>query len=118
MSFSARTLMASCQTAFFQCCSLPEKAVQSIGQSDIDREAIRGLSQWRLDFPEGRTALPDSRISNVLAVAEQLLTRGSVTYCMPELDATLSAQLPSDEVELAAALRAAAAVPGIRFAAR
>ena len=71
------------QAAFLQVCALPERAVRLIASSELPAPLVRGLSQWRVDFPAVPKGILDADARNVLAVAEQILTQGQRLSAWP-----------------------------------
>lgn len=105
------------QSALFQVCGLPAAFVESLHTADVDRILVRSAAQWRLDFPlpHGEGVPPDDR--GVLAVAEALLTRGTIPLCSPSLERELgtAAVPPADAEPIIEALRLVACAPSSRL---
>jgi len=88
------------------------KLYQSVGASQeviaelsrihpgFDKNLLNAFAQWRLDFPLPKST-PDGEIIQVLAVAEKILRRGTITLCTPLLEQAIESQiikpLPDDQ---------------------
>ena len=104
----AESASDSVQTRFFQSIGLPAGFVRAAYEQDVDdeeerRTLIRTASQWRLDYPVtgGGSVSPD--FGRVLAVAESILTRGSLTPCSPGMEEKLG-NLTDDTLSTTSAL--------------
>ena len=74
------------QCAFFQSVALPAPIVEAVEKQDVDAATIARFSQWRLDYPLPSKKAPDPDLDHTLALAEDLLLRGSTPLCFPELE--------------------------------
>lgn len=104
------------QHTFYQSAALPAKLVDVLHREGVDRDLIRGFSQWRLDYQRGAAPPADQNERNVLSVAESLLTRGSVPFCPAVVEELLD--VPSGEpgkAEAESALRTAIEKPSASF---
>jgi ATP-dependent DNA helicase RecQ len=92
------------QTRYFQTTALPKKYIDALHSSDVDPDLVRAVSQWRLDFPSASKHSISPELSQLLTVAESVLSRGSLTLCSPALESASSNQY--DEVLTPPALEA------------
>jgi ATP-dependent DNA helicase RecQ len=74
------------QCAFFQSAALPASIVDAVERQDIDLGEVARFAHWRLDYPMPSKVFPDPSVDDTLALAEDLLLRGSTPLCFPELE--------------------------------
>ena len=86
----------SVQTRFFQTIGLPAEFVRAAYEDEVDdndeetrRTLIRAASQWRLDYPVAPLGPVSPDLRRILAVAESILTRGSLTPSSPNMEEAL-----------------------------
>lgn len=105
------------QVAFFQSCALPAELVETLHSAEIDRNTLRALAQWRLDFPLARGEGLPPQDRNLVAVAEALLTRGTTPFCSRYLEKVLGfGERASADVEaVVEAVRCVGLLPTARF---
>ncbi len=59
-----------------------QEILNIINGEEIGEEYRRAFSQWRIDYPDVNTyPVLDDTERQILAVAEKILTRGSITLC-------------------------------------
>jgi len=75
-------------TEYFQACSVPENLIHFLYESG-NRSDIRGLSQWRLDYKFASSEQSTREINTIIALAESILLRGSVSFCSPNIESSL-----------------------------
>lgn len=83
---AARSLSREHQVRFFQSTAVPFDQIQKIVET-TSKEDIRCASQWRLDFrtPSIPTEFSET-VTQVLGVADKMLTRGYVTCVQQEIE--------------------------------
>lgn len=87
---SVRPYYENWQTVFFQACGLPAACVESVSENTFPELTLRGLEQWRIDYPQPRNPILDADLLNILGVIEAILTRGSLTLCSKAFEEKLS----------------------------
>jgi len=76
-------------TEFFQSCGAPSEFVYQCHDFEIERGLIRGVTQWRLDYPLFKQQELPQELSTILNVAESILLRGSLSFCSPNTEDAL-----------------------------
>jgi len=74
------------QCSFFQSVALPASIVKAIETQGLDVRVVARFSQWRLDYPMPSNETLDPDLDHTLALAEDLLLRGSTPLCFPDLE--------------------------------
>jgi ATP-dependent DNA helicase RecQ len=101
------------QATFFQSCAVPKAVVEAIFFQDVSRSTVASMAQWRLDHPLPFGEL-DEQTKSILGIVETLLSRGSCSFLMPELEQDLAEGFEAfrqDPKDVARSLIAAAAHP-------
>jgi len=101
---------------------VPEEVITELSrtQSEFNQNFLNAYAQWRLDYPLPKS-LPDGEVIQVLAVAEKILKRGTITLCTPRLeDAVVSLfdQNPQDDQSWLSYFKQVAKHPRITFLAQ
>ena len=83
----ARPRFENYQVRLFETAATSEGVLERASSGEIDEEAVRVFSQWRLDFPvSGSAPALDDSHRQVISVLEKILTRGKLTLLSPALE--------------------------------
>ena len=115
-SYSAEARLPGYQAAFLQCAAVPAAIANELVLQETSAEAIRGFSQWRLDYPLGIGPFgePSEEQRNLLALAEELLCRGRTPLQFAAIEDRLHSLL-ADGIEWSPSAIEAASTPTIQF---
>ncbi len=114
--FTATPVEPQLQVDFFESVGLPHELVALLNLDDVPTEVVRAFAGWRLDFPPPNGSRPTGPESTLLALAENLLLRGTAPLCVPTVEKELTQTsgiewdaIPAPQIE--AALQMAARHP-------
>lgn len=86
-SLRARTRFQGFQVRFLDSAALPVSILEAVIDGELEEDIVRAFSQWRLDYPaSSHDPVWTEKETQVLSVAEKLLTRGRLTLCSPTLE--------------------------------
>ena len=91
-TFFPRTLRArekfkDYQVKFFETVAVPESLLGEINDEDVEEEILKAFSQWRVDFPFGKSeSILSDRQRQIISILEKILTRGKITLLSLQLE--------------------------------
>lgn len=89
----AREKISNYQVRFFETIALPQHSLENIFSEKINRSDIKGLNQWRIDFPINPSIVSDVKQKQVFLVAHKILTRGRITQTSPYIEYSIQKYL-------------------------
>ena len=82
----ARGKFDNYQVRFIESIALPKAILENIYLEKIERKELKGLNQWRIDFPINLVNSLSDVKKQIFLIAHKILTRGRITQTSPFIE--------------------------------